>query len=239
MNQIDDHTFLPEEWLKKAKLLADNYAHVYSFVGDDSMLRSRDELFKHLSLAIKQNEPEQCQHIELKALYWKDFKTCVELDNLKPEQLWQWQHNKDDTDNWHECKEVDWTKDIYRRHPHADSIVAYHKCSNADKQRWQFSYDDGETWGKCMGNFQWSDDFIYRLKPKVITLNGKEFNAPMRVAPKIGTTYYYISNRFKTIVTTVWNDTDVDYLRLTTNISFLVKEDAEGVLDEIKNSLTD
>jgi hypothetical protein len=37
-----------EKWLEKAQQLANDYAHVYSFVGDESMPCARDALFEHL-----------------------------------------------------------------------------------------------------------------------------------------------------------------------------------------------
>jgi len=41
-----------KEWLEKAKKLANEYAHVYSFVGDNTMPVARKELFEHLKLAV-------------------------------------------------------------------------------------------------------------------------------------------------------------------------------------------
>lgn len=39
---------ITQEWVDKAKKLANKYAYDYSFVGDASIKRSRDPLFEHL-----------------------------------------------------------------------------------------------------------------------------------------------------------------------------------------------
>jgi len=40
-----------DEWLKKAKQLATEYAHSYSFVDCDAMPKAQAALFAHLELA--------------------------------------------------------------------------------------------------------------------------------------------------------------------------------------------
>lgn len=79
------------------------------------------------------NEFEQDDpHAELKAQYVRDVESCKTIDDLNAFDLWQ-MRNKTGNQSWGYIPgNIDWTADEYRRHPHADTIIAYHKCSERD-----------------------------------------------------------------------------------------------------------
>lgn len=219
---------IDEEWLKKAKQLVDSYAHVYSFVGDDSMPRAREELFKHLSFSV--SDP----HVELKAKYTHDVEACNELCSLDSYDLWQYCF-----DNvFNKCTtEPQWNPDTeYRRHPHADSIIEYHKCSNTDKKRWQEKCFGG-SWVDCLCP-DWIN-YQYRIKPRTITINGNEYNAPMNVAPEIGSQYFVMlqDGYSFNVCQYTWANLSNDFSALNNYRAFVSKEDCHAVCDAFNSIL--
>ena len=177
-------------------------------------------------------EPQIDPHAELKAQYACDVETCKTIDGLDAWQLWQVQINK--SGDWFEAGSnmfCEWNN--YRRHPHADSIIEYHKGSERDKKRWQVSGNNGKTWITFYDNPVWDENYQYRLKPETITISGKEYTAPLRVAPAVGTKYFVLSTNCCKLVTgfNVWDNRVADNNYLKNGHVFATEQDCQAVAD--------
>jgi hypothetical protein len=64
-----------------------------------------------------------------------------------------------------------------------------------------------------------------------ITINGKEYNAPLRVEPEIGSIYWVIYRYHASMQ--VWDGYDVDKKRLQYGEVFASKEDCQAVADAL------
>jgi len=175
---------------------------------------------------------ENKPHADLKAQYAIDVETCKTINGLEDWQLWQYRAKG--SGKW-----IDFTigsgipfdccdSNQYRRHPHADNIIFYHKCSEHDKKRWQVhtGYSD---WQDDI-NPQWQEHWQYRLKPEIITINGKEYAAPLRVAPELGTKYFWYSS-ICGVKNDIWGNDPVDNQRLAANMVFATEQDCKAVAD--------
>jgi hypothetical protein len=169
-------------------------------------------------------------HAELKAQYARDVETCKDIDGLEAWNLWQCITLKgvftkcDIPPKWLDQSE-------YRRHPHADSIIKYHQCSERDKQRWQYAYRD--TWLDCNGEPDWYEHTpAFRLKPETITIN-KEYNAPLRDSKGIAGEYVYLDFNGYDFFASVskWDNDFCDNKRLESGLIFASKEDCQAVAD--------
>jgi len=180
-------------------------------------------------------DPQIDPHAELKVQYALDVETCKDIDGLEDWQLWQYRVKG--SGKW-----IDFTKgsgipfdccdsNQYRRHPHADNIIAYHKCSERDKKRWQSSY--AGRWSDCKREPAWHDDCEYRLKPETIKINGKEYAAPLRVAPDLGAIYWTIAFNNGGFVCnkSEWDDLIMDNGRFNANNCFATEQDCQAVAD--------
>jgi len=172
---------------------------------------------------------ENNPHAELKAQYTRDAETCKNIDGLEAWQLWQYMN----LGSWYCCNNTPFLclDLIYRRHPHADNIIAYHKCSERDKRRWQSSY--AGRWSDCKREPAWHDDCEYRLKPETIKINGKEYAAPLRVAPDLGAIYWTIAFNNGGFVCnkSEWDDLIMDNGRFNANNCFATEQDCQAVAD--------
>jgi len=73
-NVLEQMQYVNEQWLKKAKELANEYAHAYSFVGDDAMPKAQAALFAHIELAT--------DAIELAQPQWQPIETAPKEERL-------------------------------------------------------------------------------------------------------------------------------------------------------------
>ena len=128
-------------------------------------------------------------HAEIKAQYAYDVEACASIPTLEAHELWQV-----------ECSDGTWeevSKDFnlwgiylkFRRHPHADSIIEWHKGSDENKARWQYRGQacDWNDCDKCNRENppSWDTSLEYRLRPrtcKVTLQNGTvlEYPEPVR-----------------------------------------------------------
>lgn len=169
----------------------------------------------------------------LKAQYALDVETCKTIDGLDAWQLWQ--HKKHYLD-WETIKisfYFKWSE--YRRHPHADNIISYHKCSESEKKRWQC--DDGVAGWYTEKPITWNENWDYRLKPETITINGKEYAAPLRVAPYLGAEYWWYSS-ICGVKNDIWSNDCMDRERLSSNCVFVLHDDCQAVADAFNAILT-
>lgn len=195
------------------------------------LLMTCDELEKNA-----QTDP----HAELKAQYERDFETCInmETDDLPAWRLWQARNN--DNESW--CTiahEPSFLASIqYRRNPHADSIIAFHKCSDADKKRWQWSVNGGSnTWINCEDSKEgvfypiWDENLFYRLKPRVISVtlqNGDVIEFPEPVLEPLGFDDAYYIDEFDGHITEYhWTNDYQDITWLEQNRIFRTEEDCK------------
>ena len=194
-------------------------------------------------------EPQIDPRTDLKAQYACDVETCKDIDDLEAWQLWQniTTDGKDfktmlETSRW-----LSFSK--YRRHPHADNIIAYHKCSGRDKKRWQV-HKGGYEWENDE-NPTWQTHWQYRLKPETITINGKEYAAPLRVAPELGAECFYYYKTYSVgsltwcgsgnnsfyyhqiyrVGSLTWRGSSNDIEKLDNHIVFANKQDCQAVAD--------
>jgi hypothetical protein len=181
-------------------------------------------------------------HAQLKAQYALDVETCKSIKGFEAWQLWQ-ASNK--FQNWVIVLDTPnfYPGDKYRRHPHADSIIKYHKCSDADKKRWQCRWGKKVEWVNiCECKYErddvpmWREEAEYRLKPRTITINGKEYNAPMNVAPEVGSQYWALY-MWDTAKQFEWNVSRHDFNLLLQNRVFATKEDCQAVCNAFNEIL--
>ena len=181
-------------------------------------------------------------HAELKKQYQKDVETCKSIEGLEACQLWQYKYKNSE---WFICPDdLQWVNEQYRRHPHADSIIEYHKCSDTNKKRWQYSENGCEIWqDNGNGEPSWFELSKYRLKPRTITIvvNGesKEYNAPLNVVPVVGDEYWMIELNYNgyQAESTRWLDDANDRKALKNNLVFATQEDCQAVADAFSEIL--
>jgi len=125
---------------------------------------------------------------------------------------------------------------IYRQHPHRENIIQFNKCSEADKNRWQWRVNDGCNWTNCsdskVGEFYpiWENGIYYRLRPRAcfITMQDgtkMEYPEPVREALEVGQDYCCVT--WSGVICTYWNDDDSDYERLRQGSIHLTEEAAQ------------
>jgi hypothetical protein len=175
------------------------------------------------------------QHKELKELYYKDNETCKSIDGLNAWQLWQVKNKNE----WIDIKDIGLFKKgvDYRRHPHADSMILFHKNTDA---KWQWFYKCNtsgvQEWVDCKEPPKFKEEVLYRIKPDTITINNKEYPAPLRIAPEQGSYYYFMDVSNNEVDKNKWHGTgtfDFDYKYLGLGVCFATQEDAQAVLDAI------
>jgi len=89
---------------------------------------------------------------------------------------------------------------IVRQHPHRESIIEWHKCSEADKKRWEEKQDSVKlSWGNSP-NPKWLEYREYRLRTrtcKVTLQDGTvlEYPEPVRGDLEVGRVYFSVCIR--------------------------------------------
>ena len=203
---------------------------------DKAKLDAQIEL---LDTLISDEEKANDPHTELKSQYLKDVETCKGIDGLEAWQLWQFRHSTNSTWVTHEYLNVTNDDCEYRRHPHADSIIQYHQCSERDKQRWQYR-NNGGTWIllSAIGEEPlWKELTEYRLKPDTIIIKDKEYTAPLREPPTMMAEYRVIDIKTNSVSQKYWDNEDCEKQWLKNNSCFATEEDAHAVLNAIQEIL--
>jgi hypothetical protein len=180
------------------------------------------------------------QHAELKAQYAIDAEMCKDIDGLEAWQLCQYRNNQ--SRRWEDCVVEPYWQDIteYRRHPHAESMILFHKGSAADKKRWQRRHLDVSVWVDCIP--EWAEVCEYRMKPSVIgvTLDDGtrlEFPEPVRDALNFKDAYYI--DEFDGDITEYhWTNDAQDMIWLEQNRIFRTEEDAQAAQAAIQEILS-
>lgn len=94
-------------------------------------------------------------------------------------------------------------------------------------ERWQVLLASG-FWVGCIEHPGWSVEYEYRRKPDTITVNGITVNAPLRVAPPLGTEYWTVSAD-EGVIWSTWDDDEIDKNRLKNGCACATQEDAEAL----------
>ncbi|MEN9755838.1 MAG: hypothetical protein RL755_25 [Pseudomonadota bacterium] len=211
--------------------------HGYKLVGDiprSTMCDNETLLVRYDIKPIDKPDPQQLnRHAELKSQYVRDLETCATIDGLDAYQLWQGERFNGNFVNLTLPPKF-YVDVYYRRHPHADSMIEYYQCSDDDKLRWQCRYNDGQIaearWKDLKDEKPlWHETDEFRLKPRTITINGKEYNAPLNVAPAVGTTFYFFE--VDAVISEEWGNDPVQFFYLKTNHCFTNREDCKAVAD--------
>jgi len=108
----------------------------------------------------------------------------------------------------------------HRVHPHRESIIKWHGCSNADKLRWEYQWKDTkwvDNWITCRSQ-EWSEKYNYRLRHrtcKVTLENGDvlEYPEPCREPLENGKRYWVAASSTKAVFFDTWNGHIEDYNR--------------------------
>lgn len=174
------------------------------------------------------------KHAELKEQYAQDVETCEEIYDMEAWELWEFKFK--DKESWGRMRNTPLFKDYveYRRHTHADLMIQYHKCSDADKKKWQYKeIDTIDDWKFCTVEPSWSCINEYRLKPEMIAINGVEYNAPLREIPEMGAEYSFFNLETKEIFSSKWEDYNWENYKLSKNLLFATEFDCRAVLNAI------
>ena len=121
-------------------------------------------------------------------------------------------------------------------HIHADTMAQYAEDAlETDKpwERWEFSCG-GQYYVSLETTPQWTENFKYRRKPKVILINGHEVPEPHRTPLKDGV-FYWIPDLFSGATSLRWEDDYTDFVYLKNGFVHLTKEAAEKHFDALKS----
>ena len=136
--------------------------------------------------------------------------------------------------NWH-------ISDKYRRHPHRESIIAWHKCSDEDKKRWEYKPNNEDKWIIChSGTLKWYENCMYRLRPiacKITLQDGTvmEYPEPVRYSLNYGDIYYAIDDiKDYSANEEVWKNDSIDHKWLKSGIIHLTEQAAQQHLEVLQ-----
>lgn len=92
-------------------------------------------------------------------------------------------------------------------------------------KRWQVEMAPGE-WAPLIDHPIWSEPYKYRRTPNTVIVNGIEVNAPLKVAPPLGTVYWLAVVLLPEIT---WRNNTLDLTRLGEGLVCATREDAEAL----------
>jgi hypothetical protein len=205
----------------------------FEFIGDMPHSAMNDGSVLLVRFDIKRIEQSQEDpHAELKAQYALDVEACETITDLDAFELWQCESlaghfvNRTATPPFYDTVK-------YRRHPHADSIIAYHKCSEEDKARLEMS-GDGENWMEASKYPDWTANY-YRLPPKPFFIGKHEVPPPV-TEPLEFLQEYWLFNLIE-IMRQYWTDDDVDLQRMSECRIRLTEQDARTCFEALQKTL--
>ena len=190
-------------------------------------------------------EPQWSSKFEYRRHPHADHIMQVKQDKIDYPDFWkqltQW--TLSNADGWMEIDDIDclgYRNGKYRPHPHRESIILFHACSDTDKKRWQVKAANNRVldWATCTVPPSWNDDFEYRLRPRVcsITVGDKvyKFPEPVRELLEIGQEYF-VANPFIAEVESVKITELFDWKKMfDAGLMHLEKQAAEQHLIAIK-----
>lgn len=80
------------------------------------------------------------------------------------------------------------------KHKHADVMLEYAKDARESDTpwiNWEYMHEISNGWQPLSYNPTWNHTVIYRRKVKTIRIGEYDVPEPLRIAPEIGTTYFY------------------------------------------------
>lgn len=118
-------------------------------------------------------------------------------------------------------------------HPHAALMLFYAKDAALTARPWEgwqsMRNADGEVhpWEQVIGHPQWLVTHLYRRKPRTIRIGEVDVPEPLRVAPAVGTTYFYPNmDSSLPVQRTAWNSPGEDIRLLARGLVHLNEDDA-------------
>ncbi len=121
-------------------------------------------------------------------------------------------------------------------HIHAAAMAEYAKDAletDMPWERWESSCG-GQHYVSLETHPQWTENFKYRRKPKVILINGHEVPEPHREPLKDGEVYWALT-LFSSAASLHWRDDDFDNSYLENGFIHLTKEAAEKHFNALKS----
>lgn len=135
-------------------------------------------------------------------------------------------------DNDEESKIHEFNTEVINVHPHADLIMEYAKIAQYDDKPWkhfQLKYDS--EWVVAENPLEFNEYIEYRLKPRIININGFEVPEPVRSIPAYGIPYFIINSPHVEDIT--WNNSDVCKKLFKNGLIHLTREAAEKHLEAL------
>lgn len=119
------------------------------------------------------------------------------------------------------------------KHVHADLMMKYAEIAQNDSKPWEYFQvsDDSVKWFNCTQEVRFLSKNNYRLKPRVININGFEVPEPLRNIPSCGTEYFLID--FLKVNNMTWTDYDDEHNCLKAGLIHLTRENAEKHLEAL------
>lgn len=123
--------------------------------------------------------------------------------------------------------------EVINGHPHADLIMKYAEIAQYDAEPWKHfeSRIKGDVWCKCDTPCGFHENLEYRLKPRIININGFEVPEPLRSVPAYGTQYFIVD--LPLVGSLTWTDSSDEYQWLKAGIIHLTREAAEKHLEAL------
>lgn len=118
------------------------------------------------------------------------------------------------------------------KHVHADLIMKYAEIAQRDSKPWEYFQElISGTWVNCQDHLCFYQNLNYRLKPRIININGFEVPEPLRSVPLDGTRYFIIN--LPDVEDMTWNNLSDEHEWLKTGIIHLTRENAEKHLEAL------
>ena len=193
-----------------------------SIMSDQSCLLIRFDIERE-----KEEFGQPDPYTELKAQFLKDEEGCKCVDGLFAIDLYQ--YSAIDENKWHTLKRsdsifTDLTKYKYRHHPHADKFIEYLKCSDEDKERWEWRMLGGSRWYPT-DEPMWNEDCEYRLPPKPFFIGKYKVPPPVTEIPEIKKQYWFF--RFDGFFKSRWDNLLTDKERFEFKLIRLTESEAQ------------
>ena len=122
-------------------------------------------------------------------------------------------------------------------HIHAAAQAEYAKDAletDMPWERWESSCG-GQHYVSLETHPQWTENFKYRRKPKVILINGHEVPEPHRTPLEIGDAYWTFTFFFAGVIEVYWDGDSEDHNAFKNGFIHLTKEAAEKHFNALKS----
>lgn len=113
-------------------------------------------------------------------------------------------------------------------HVHAELMAQYVEDARETERPWErWERKSGAGWVSMSDHPLWLIDEQYRLKPRTITINGREVPEPMRRAPEVGQECYIVAMEKQPLFGEItWDNDSFDHRWLSRGLLHSTKEAA-------------